>query len=58
MDAGERRARLEALAEERDPARKRLVALGLVADRLREARLEPGRPRRGRTIRVRVDRDG
>jgi hypothetical protein len=41
VDKGERRARLEALAEERDPARKRLVALGLVADRLREDGLEP-----------------
>jgi hypothetical protein len=41
VDSGERRARLEALAGERDPARKRLVALGLVADRLREAGLEP-----------------
>lgn len=41
MDGAERRARLEALAGERDPARKRLVALGLVADRLRESGLEP-----------------
>ena len=41
MDSGERRARLDALASERDPARKRLVALGLVADRLRECGLEP-----------------
>jgi hypothetical protein len=41
VDSRERQARLEALADERDPARKRLVALGLVADRLREAGLEP-----------------
>lgn len=41
MDSGERRARLEALSGERDPARKRLLALGLVADRLRESGLEP-----------------
>jgi hypothetical protein len=41
VDTAERLSRLEALAGERDPARKRLVALGLVADRLREAGLEP-----------------
>lgn len=41
MTGAERRARLEATAAERDPARKRLVALGLLADRLREAGLEP-----------------
>jgi hypothetical protein len=37
----ERNARLEALADEPDPARKRLLALGIVSDRLREAGLEP-----------------
>jgi hypothetical protein len=40
MLAVERRRRLEALAGEPDPARKRLLALGLLADRLREAGLE------------------
>jgi hypothetical protein len=41
MKASERMARLEKLAEEPDPARRRLVALGLVTDRLREDGLEP-----------------
>lgn len=41
MMGAERRARLEALAEEPDPAKKRLVALGLLSDRLREVGLEP-----------------
>jgi hypothetical protein len=41
MRAAERRGRLEALAGEPDPARKRLLALALVADRLRESGLEP-----------------
>jgi predicted nucleotidyltransferase len=41
VNAAERRTRLEALAAEPDPARRRLVALALLADRLREAGLEP-----------------
>jgi len=41
MDNVERRARLEALDGERDPARKRLAALAIVADRLREDGMEP-----------------
>lgn len=41
MTGAERRARLEALADEPDAARKRLVALGLLGDRLREVGLEP-----------------
>lgn len=41
MDAERRRARLEALADEPDPARRRLVALALVADRLAEDGIEP-----------------
>lgn len=41
MDPHRRRQRLEALADERDPARRRLVALALVADRLAEDGLEP-----------------
>mgnify|MGYP001603760050 FL=1 len=41
MTPDERRARLEILAGERDPARRRLVALGLLSDRLREVGLEP-----------------
>jgi predicted nucleotidyltransferase len=41
MVGSERMARLEALAVERDPARRRLVALGVVSDRLREVGLEP-----------------
>lgn len=41
MTGAERRARLEALANEPDPARKRLIALGLLGDRLREDGLEP-----------------
>ena len=41
MDAVQRRARLEALDDEKDPARRRLLALGVVADRLREDELEP-----------------
>lgn len=41
MTGAERRRRLEALAGEPDPARKRLLALGILGDRLREAGLEP-----------------
>jgi hypothetical protein len=41
MTGAERRARLEALVDERDPARRRLVALGLLSDRLRQDGLEP-----------------
>jgi hypothetical protein len=41
MTGAERRARLEALASEPDPARRRLIALGVVSDRLREAGLHP-----------------
>jgi len=41
MDAVARRARLESLAEEANPARRRLVALALVADRLAEDGIEP-----------------
>ncbi|HEX2164005.1 MAG TPA: hypothetical protein VHM02_08655 [Thermoanaerobaculia bacterium] len=41
MDAQSRRRRLESLADERDPARRRLVALALVADRLAEDGIEP-----------------
>ncbi len=41
MTATERLERLEALALEREPARRRLVALGIVADRLREDGLVP-----------------
>jgi predicted nucleotidyltransferase len=41
MDAAERRARMEALRDEATPARRRLLALGLLADRLREDGIEP-----------------
>lgn len=41
MTGAERRARLEALADERDPVRKKLLALGVVSDRLRESGMEP-----------------
>lgn len=41
MTGAERKVRLEALADEPDPARRRLVALGIVGDRLREDGLEP-----------------
>lgn len=41
MDPQARRDRLEALAEEPDPARRRLVALAIVADRLAEDGIEP-----------------
>lgn len=41
MDAEKRRERLESLAAETDMARRRLVALALVADRLAEDRIEP-----------------
>lgn len=41
MTGAERRARLEALADEPDVRRKRMVALGLIADRLREDGMEP-----------------
>ena len=41
MEAAARRARFEALAGEENPARRRLLALGLVADRLAEAGIEP-----------------
>jgi hypothetical protein len=37
----DRRARLEALREERDSLRKRLTALGLLTERLAEAGIEP-----------------
>jgi hypothetical protein len=39
--SAERRGRLDALASEPDVRRKRLVALGLLADRLREDGIEP-----------------
>jgi predicted nucleotidyltransferase len=39
MTPAERRARLDALAAEPDPARKRLLAVGIVGDRLRESGL-------------------
>lgn len=41
VDAASRLARLEALPDERDPARRRMLALGLVADRFAEDGLEP-----------------
>jgi predicted nucleotidyltransferase len=41
MDAAERRRRFDALDEEKDPLRRRLVALGLLTDRLAEDGLEP-----------------
>lgn len=41
MEAAARRARLEALDGEADPARRRLRALALVADRLAEIGIEP-----------------
>jgi hypothetical protein len=41
MDASARRARFEALAGEANPARRRLLALGLLADRLSEDGIEP-----------------
>lgn len=41
MDAEARQRRLEALASEADPARRRLVALALVTDRLAEDGIEP-----------------
>lgn len=41
MDPEARRRRLEALADEPDPLRRRLVALGLLTDRLAEAEIEP-----------------
>src|SRR5262245_49844803 len=41
MTGAERRARMEALVDEPDVQRKRLVALGLLADRLREDGMEP-----------------
>ena len=41
MDTQRRLARLEALAAEPDPARRRLVALALVGDRLAEDGIEP-----------------
>lgn len=41
MDPSTRLARLEALSDEPDPARRRMLALGLVADRLAEDGLEP-----------------
>jgi predicted nucleotidyltransferase len=41
MDHALRRARLDALAAEPDPARKRIVALAVVSDRLREDGMEP-----------------
>ncbi|KAB2960664.1 MAG: UbiD family decarboxylase [Thermoanaerobaculia bacterium] len=41
MDPVTRLTRLQALPDERDPARRRMLALGLVADRLAEDGLEP-----------------
>jgi predicted nucleotidyltransferase len=41
MTGAERKARLEALAHEPDPAKKRLLALGILGDRLHEDGLEP-----------------
>jgi predicted nucleotidyltransferase len=41
MEPSQRRARLERLAEEPDPARRRLVALALLTDRLAEVGIEP-----------------
>ncbi len=41
MKASERIARMESLASEPDPARKRLVSLGILTDRLLEDGLEP-----------------
>lgn len=41
MDNVARRARLDALTAERDPARRRIAALAVVSDRLREVGLEP-----------------
>ncbi len=41
MTEVERRSRLDALADEPNPARRRLIAVGIVADRLREDGLEP-----------------
>lgn len=41
MTGSERKARLEALVDEPDPARKRLLALGILSDRLREVGMQP-----------------
>jgi predicted nucleotidyltransferase len=41
MDASTRRRRLDALADERDPIRKRMLALALLTHRLAEDGLEP-----------------
>ena len=41
MTGEARKARLNALAQEANPSRRRLVALGIVADALREIDLEP-----------------
>lgn len=41
MTPAERTARMERLAKEANPARRRMLALGIVSDRLREIGLEP-----------------
>ncbi len=41
MNPEQRRRRLDGLAQEQNPARRRLLALGIVADRLREIGVEP-----------------
>lgn len=41
MDAAERKKRLDALEDEPDPAKRHLIALGVVSDRLRLDGLEP-----------------
>ena len=41
METAARRARLEALGGESDPARRRMLALALVTDRLAEIDVEP-----------------
>jgi predicted nucleotidyltransferase len=41
MEPGERQARMERLADEPDGARRRLLALGLLTDRLAEVGIEP-----------------
>lgn len=41
MDDAARRARIDRLGDEPDPARRRLIALGLLTDRLAEIAIEP-----------------
>lgn len=41
MDPLQRKQRLDRVAQEQNPGRRRLLALGIVADRLREIGVEP-----------------